>query len=137
MKVFRIENPNISPEHDWVNSHEELLWQWFDPHLDYVCNYLVKNQRTKVWSCMQFVQWAKLVVLDIPDGEANKYNAWTHGIAQGMDIEPTNLIIPRNEQNWFHRTEISLDDIEMVWGNFKKLLDAKARIRDKLLNLWI
>jgi hypothetical protein len=136
-KLYRIENPNISTESDGITSHESLVWQWFAPDIPYVINYLRKSQQIRVNNTIQAIPGSQLVILDIPEDELDKFHVSKHSIASKMDVEPNNYVIPLEDRAKYVRHTISLDDMELVWGNFKKLQNAKQAILQKLSDFWI
>jgi hypothetical protein len=136
-KLYRIENPNISTEPDGINSHPSLVWQWFAPDIAYTVNYLKKSQQIIVDRIIQPVPGVQLVVLEVPENELNKFHVSQNPTASKMDIEPDNFIVPLEDQLRYSRQTISLDDIELVWGNFRKLQTAKQAILQKLSDFWI
>jgi hypothetical protein len=131
--LYRIENPNIPANPDGVVSHEDLVGQWFSPDIGTATNYLRKATQTFGRDAKP-IDGAQLIVARVPEDQLERYHVYKHPIAQQMDVENNNYIIPRDGSIPIQVVGLDeiLDDLKGGLGNFQKLSEAKKRIIEKL-----
>lgn len=127
--VYRVENPNIIRESDGVNSHENLKGQWFSASPDKALTYLRKSMQT-FGRGAHTVPGAQLIVAQLSDRELDAMKASHNQVAQDMDFEPEDLIVPRDGS--VPMDVIPLDaivgDLAGQLGNYEKSQEANKRI---------
>jgi len=125
--LYRVENPNLTANrydgNFWQDEEfKQLVWQWFSPDLDYVLNYVRKNQKE---------EWVRLLAVLIPNEDFDKYHVSNHDIARDLDVEPNNYIIPTWELEC-PMVEIWLDEVEKITGNFMKAREIKTWVKSEV-----
>jgi len=120
-KLFRVENPNIPARPDGINSHEDLVGQWFTPNLATATKYLQKATRQP---------GAQLVVAEVPTEALDGLHVSRHPIASDMDVEPDNYLVPRDGTVPFSSIELdsTLGDLCGRLSNVRNLLEAQRRV---------
>jgi hypothetical protein len=131
--LYRIENPNIPPNPDGINSHIDLVGQWFSPNIGTATNYLRKSTQTFGREA-KLVDGTQLVVAHLPKEQLERHHVSNHPVARSMDVERDNYILPRDGSIPMQVIELDgiIGDLKGSLGNFQKLSEAKKRIVVKL-----
>ena len=124
VRLYRIENKSIpyDKSREGIVSRKEIVGQFFTDNIDTASLYIRKNQSQ---------EGIKLVYVDIPKDDLDKYHVSRNEYAKTMDVESDNWIIPSS----IKRNYIDLSSLPKVTGNFMTLSKAKQELKSIIDNL--
>jgi hypothetical protein len=117
-RLWRIENPNIKFDPSKVangNAQQQHLGNWFSDDINYVSNYLRKNQK---------VPGSRLVEVNVPESELSKYHISNY--ENMKDVEPRNWLIPNDA----FRNYTDLSHLPISGGNLSKIKENQNYIKE-------
>lgn len=116
-RLYRIENKNIpyDKSREWIVSRKEIIWCFFTENTETLSNYIRKNQSKP---------GIKLVYIDIPTNQLEKFHVSNNEYTQNMDVENDNRILP----NTIKRNYVDISSLHKVTGNFLPLKEAKEHL---------
>ena len=117
-KMWRIENPNIKFNPSKVaneNAQQEHVGNWFSDDINYVSDYLRKNQK---------VPGSRLAEVNVPESELSKYHISNY--PDMKDVEPRNWLIP----DAFNRNYTDLSHLTISGGNLSKIKENQNYIKE-------
>ena len=117
-KMWRIENPNIKFNPSKVaneNAQQEHVGNWFSDDINYVSDYLRKNQK---------VPGSRLAEVNVPESELSKYHISNY--PDMKDVEPRNWLIP----DAFNRNYTDLSHLPISGGNLSKIKENQNYIKE-------
>lgn len=127
--LYRIENPNIAPNLNGVTSHEDHVGQWFSSNPEYVVGYLRKSTQT-FGVDVKLVDGAQLLRAEVPTDRVEDFAASKHPIAENMDIESDNYLIPRDGSVAVEVIPLDeiIEDLRGRLGDYNVIKEAKNRV---------